>query len=189
MRRDELDHLARAAARVAGVRRLLVVGSQAVLGTYDADVLPPEAIVSIEADIVVLDDLDGSAHHTIEGALGYLSPFHTTYGYYAEGAEAGVAVLPPGWEGRVVSRTVDGTFGDPVEVYFPELTDLCISKLIAGRRKDLAYVGALVAAGLVDPLLLLDRARSLHGSGLVDDDLAAVTVQRAVATARRGAAG
>lgn len=55
MRRDELLHVARAACRVAGVRRVLIAGSQAILGAYDETQLPPEAIMSVEADVVVAD--------------------------------------------------------------------------------------------------------------------------------------
>lgn len=35
--------------------------------------------------------------------------------------------------------------------------DCVISKLVAGRPKDLAFAEALIGAGLVDPGILLDR--------------------------------
>ena len=34
------------------------MGSQAILGTYDEDDLPPEATASMEADLAFLDDPD-----------------------------------------------------------------------------------------------------------------------------------
>jgi nucleoside-diphosphate-sugar epimerase len=40
MRREEVLHVARAAAQVAGVRRVLVIGSQAVVGMHHEDELP-----------------------------------------------------------------------------------------------------------------------------------------------------
>lgn len=163
MRREEILHVARAAADVAGVRRVLVVGSQAVLGSYVEADLPEVATQSIEVDIVVLDDLDGKAHQAVEGALGFQSQFHASHGYYAEGVERGTARLPDGWEGRIVTleaRTIDD---EAIKVHFPEVHDLCVSKLVAGRRKDRDFVSSLVRSGAVDPGLLVERAKQLSG--------------------------
>lgn len=168
MRREEVFHVARAAARAAGVRRVLVVGSQAVLGSHHEDELPDAVLASVEADIVVLDDLDGTAHHTVEAALGYMSVFHTTHGYYAEGVEPGTAVLPAGWEGRVLTLHVPAVDGEDVVVHFPELHDLCVSKLVAGRPKDRSFVAALADAGLLDIDTLVERA---HGTGDLHPDV------------------
>jgi hypothetical protein len=43
----------------------------------------------------------------------------------------------------------------------PEIHDLCASKLVAFREKDLAYVGAAVEAGLVEPATLLTRVAEI----------------------------
>lgn len=186
MRREEVLHVARAAARVAGVGRVLVVGSQAVLGSHHQDELPDDVLVSIEADIVVLDDLDGSGHHTVEASVGYMSRFHTTHGYYAEGVEAGTAVLPDGWEGRVRTLTSTSVDGAEVTVHFPEVHDLCVSKLVAARLKDRAFVRSLHRAGLVDAGTLLERARAVSG---VPDVVAARTVDLAAGLQRRPESG
>jgi hypothetical protein len=42
--------------------------------------------------------------------------------------------------------------------------DLCLAKLAAYREKDLVFVGALIDAGLVDPLILMDRAASMDSA-------------------------
>lgn len=163
MRREEVFHVARAAARVAGVGRVLVVGSQAVLGSHPESKLPAQVLQSIEADIVVLDDLDGNAHQAVEASLGYMSLFHTTHGFYAEGVEEGTAVLPDGWEGRVLSKAAPGIDGAKITIHFPELHDLCVSKLVAARIKDRAFVDALYDAGLLDGDTLVTRARQVSG--------------------------
>ncbi|MEX1164322.1 MAG: DUF6036 family nucleotidyltransferase [Nitriliruptor sp.] len=177
MRREEVLHVARAAAQVAGVRRVLVIGSQAVVGAYHENDLPGAVLASIEVDIVVLDDPAGTAHHAVEGSLGYMSLFHTTHGYYAEGVEAGTAVLPSGWEGRVLTLTVADARGAEFSVHFPELHDLCISKLVAARTKDRAFVAALRTAGLLDGDVLVERARTIPG-------VPPSVVQRTVAAAQ-----
>ena len=65
------------------------------------------------------------------------------------------ASLPEGWEERLVpvqnAQTKDAT-GWCLETH-----DLGVSKLIAGREKDVAFVNVLVTHGLADPSLLGDR--------------------------------
>lgn len=52
MRRDELEHLLRAAGDVLGETDLIVVGSQAVLATAPEWELSHEAMMSVEADML-----------------------------------------------------------------------------------------------------------------------------------------
>ena len=58
MTREELEHLLRAASRIAERRDVLVLGSQAILASYDEDELPAAATMSIEADLAFLADED-----------------------------------------------------------------------------------------------------------------------------------
>jgi hypothetical protein len=48
VRRDQLEHVLRAASQIIGDPDLLVVGSVAILGTYDEDHLPLAATRSDE---------------------------------------------------------------------------------------------------------------------------------------------
>ena len=69
MKREHLDHLLRAASQIIGERDLLVIGSQSVLGTWDEDELPPEVVLSIEADLAPLDDPDETKSTQIAAAI------------------------------------------------------------------------------------------------------------------------
>ena len=51
MTREELVHILRAAATITEDVDILVIGSQAILGTHDEAELPPDAYGSIEADL------------------------------------------------------------------------------------------------------------------------------------------
>ena len=57
--------------------------------------------MSIEADLAFRDDPDASKADQVDGAIGELSLFHETHGYYAQGVEISTAVLPAGWEDRL----------------------------------------------------------------------------------------
>jgi len=46
MNREQLARIVRAAARIAGDRDIIILGSQSVLGLRDADSLPAEATMS-----------------------------------------------------------------------------------------------------------------------------------------------
>ncbi len=52
MRRDQLEHAIRTACQSIQQREIIVVGSPAILGTYDESQLPAAATMSIEADIL-----------------------------------------------------------------------------------------------------------------------------------------
>jgi hypothetical protein len=159
MRRDQLEHLIRAAGRVLDARDLIVIGSQAILATVPDTQLPVEATRSIEADILPLDDPDERKADLIDGLIGEASQFQETHGIYAQGVGPHTARLPTGWEHRLIPLRNDNT--DGITGWCLERHDLCISKLLAGRPKDHEFCQALLRAGLVKPEVLSERlARS-----------------------------
>jgi hypothetical protein len=148
MRRAEFEHAIRAAAAVLGVEEVLVIGSQALHGSVAGD-LPEEALRSVEVDVAAFEDLDGSKADLIDGAIGEASMFHATFGYYAQGVEAVTAVLPKGRRDRLVRFELPATRG--VVAWCLEPHDLWISKMVAGRPKDLEFCQALLEQGIVEP--------------------------------------
>jgi hypothetical protein len=159
VRREDLAHILRAASRIAGDPNVVIIGSQAILGSYDADDLPPAAHASIEADVFFRDDPGHDKADTVDLAIGEDSRFHETFGYYAQGVGVETAVVAPGWEQRLVRyapRDADGAVGWCLEPH-----DLVVAKLAAGREKDQEFADALLTAGLVDPTILLLRITQL----------------------------
>jgi hypothetical protein len=164
MRREDLAHLLRAAARIVDDPDILVIGSQSILGTYGEDELPEEAWLSIEADVAFFDDPDALKADKVDGAIGELSPFHQSYTYYAQGVEISTAILPQGWRERLIRFESQSAI--PADAMCLEPHDLVVSKLAARREKDYGFSLALITAGLVDVNILLERAGMLpdeHG--------------------------
>ena len=155
MRRSELEHVIRAASAITNEYEIVIVGSQSLLGA----VPQPSALLaaSMEADVYPL-------HHPeladlIDGAMGEGSPFHDCFGYYAQGVGPETAVLPTGWQHRLVriqNANTDLKVGLCLEPH-----DLAASKLAAGRDKDWAFVAEMMARQLVAPELLLQRLADL----------------------------
>ncbi|MBO1269244.1 DUF6036 family nucleotidyltransferase [Arthrobacter cavernae] len=156
MRREELEHAIRAATEITREDRVIVFGSQSILGSFTEDQLPGAATMSDGVNIAPMaDDASGTQTDSLDAALGEWSPFHTEYGIYVQGASRETAVLPRDWEYRLVSVRNENTRNSTGLCLDPY--DLCAAKLIAGRPKDHAFVLALVESHLIDPGKLADR--------------------------------
>lgn len=146
MKRRDLEHLIRAAGAIAEASELVILGSQAILGKYPE--APEELLVSQEADLYPLRAPEQA--ELIDGSIGELSPFHEEFGYYVHGVGPGTAILPTRWQERLIPVVNENTGGVAGLCLHP--ADLAISKLLAGREKDIAYVRALLKHGLVNEL-------------------------------------
>ena len=144
MKRSELEHIIRASGAVAGSGEIVVVGSQAILGAHPE--ASEELTRSMEADVFPLREPQKA--DLIDGSIGELSPFHEQFGYYAHGVSPETAVLPANWQERLVAVHNENTGGVTGWCLAP--ADLAVSKLVAGRAKDVAFVGALLRRGWVN---------------------------------------
>lgn len=100
MKRGELAHVLRAATTITDDPGILVVGSQAILGSFSEDELPEAATRSIDVDVVFFDDPDEAKSDAVDGAIGELSAFHEPTGTTGRG-----------WEPRPRSFRRDGKIG------------------------------------------------------------------------------
>jgi hypothetical protein len=86
-------------------------------------------------------------------AIGHLSPFHESFGYYADPVDLATATLPKGWKGRLVNLPPGDTEG--VKGLCLEPHDLAIAKYAAARAKDLIFTRELARRGIVSAARLL----------------------------------
>ncbi len=152
MNRAQLEHVIRAAATISGDDQIVVIGSQAILGRYPQ--APPELCLSEDVDLYPRRYPERA--DVIDGSIGELSPFHETFGYYAQGVGPETAVLPVGWQARLVPVPTTAGTGLCLEPH-----DLVLSKYVAGREKDRDYVRAAIRHRLVARATLLERLESL----------------------------
>ena len=132
MNREAFDHAIRAAAGVLGEQEILVIGSQAIHAAIPGD-LPDAALRSVEVDVVALDDFDDAKADLVDGAIGEASMFHETFGYYAQGVSRATAILPDGWEDRLIRYETPATNG--VVAWCLEPHDLWVSKAMASQAE------------------------------------------------------
>jgi hypothetical protein len=170
--RKQLEHLLRAAAEIADDDEIVVIGSQAILGQFpDA---PASMRVSVEADLFPLNHPERA--DLIDGSIGELSPFHETFGYYAQGVAEETARLPKGWKDRLILIQNENTRG--VKGLCLEVHDLLVSKAIAGREKDLVFLDDAARHGLARVETLLERLATVEADPPVLDG-ARAAIQRA----------
>jgi hypothetical protein len=151
MTRHQLEHAIRAACDVSGDTEVWVFGSQAILGEHPN--APAPLRMSVEADIAPKNLPDRVIH--IDGALGELSLFHETHGFYVHGVPIESAVLPHRWQDRTYKLQNANTLrfiGWCLEGH-----DLAASKLAAFRDKDREFVRVLLVESLIDADVLLER--------------------------------
>lgn len=164
MRRDQLEHLIRAAGSLLGDDTVIVIGSQAILATSPA---PDEEVLvrSMEADLLPLDDPTEEKADIIDGVLGAGSMFDDAHGIHADGVSITTPVLPEGWQERLVEISNANTNG--IRGLCLEAHDLIVSKLAAGRSKDFEFCEAAFRAGIVEPSMVAERIRGTEMSSVV----------------------
>ncbi len=158
----------------------MVVGSQAIHAQNVK--LPPIAFLSAEADVYPRNCPERADE--IDAAIGELSPFHETHGYYAHGVSSKTAILPAGWEQRVIrisNPNTGGATGLCIDAH-----DLVLSKYAAGREQDREFNQALIRHGIVSRRKLTMLLRTMP----VDNEMKGIIAARiktdyAAATPRR----
>ncbi len=181
MKKENLEHIVRAVGDVIQETEIYVIGSQSIFGQHP-DIenyllhLKKEGKIknkdinnilgSREADIMVIHDEAKS--DIIDGILGELSPYHDTFGYYADGVNEETAKLPYDWKDRVNKIQNENTRW--VTAYCLDTHDAIVAKLFANREKDIDYIRSLVKVGLVDETTIHERLDKVDISSLENGD-------------------
>ena len=169
MNRNELEHIIRAVGEISGVEKVIIVGSQSILGQFPdfSEPVTEEDYTeisltnqsheilfrSIEVDIIIPEFEEKT--EIVDAAIGELSSFHDTFGYYVQGVDYNTSKLPRGWKDRLVEICNENT--NDISGLCLEIHDLIISKLYAGRQKDIDFFHAAVKLGLLSIEALKER--------------------------------
>ncbi len=155
MKKQQVDHVLRAAGRSTGEKQFIIIGSQSLHGKYPD--IADEILTSFEVDLVASKNADRTEWLNV---IGVDSPFHESFGYYADPVDLNTATLPKGWKGRLVNLPPGETEG--VRGLCLEPHDLAIAKYAAAREKDLIFTRELARRGIVSEerlFTLLDQTQ------------------------------
>src|SRR5580704_1839631 len=159
MKKQQVDHVLRAAGRITGEKQFIIIGSQSLHGKHPD--LADDIVRSAEVDLIAKRDASRTEWLNV---IGQDSKFHEQYGYYADPVDETTATVPKGWRGRLVNLPPGDTQGVLGLCLDPH--DLAIAKYVAGRDKDLLFNRQLVLRGLLDQTRLLQ----LLEVTAIDDD-------------------
>jgi hypothetical protein len=148
MKKQQVDHILRAAGDLTGEKQFIIIGSQSLHGKYPD--LADDILRSFEVDLIAKNNPDRTEWLNY---IGQDSRFHETHGYYADPADESTATLPKGWRTRLVNLPPGDTKGVSGLCLDPH--DLAIAKYVARREKDIVFTRALAARGIVQKPQLL----------------------------------
>lgn len=152
MRRRELQHIILEVGARFALPEVFVIGSSAILAVMPD---PPEGALTAtrDVDIIPPNDEDERMADQISFVIGEASPFDLEYGYHAQGVSLKTPTYAPhGWQARTINVPVGKIVAHCMEPH-----DLVLSKLGAGREKDLEFAQAAAALGLIEQSVLVKR--------------------------------
>lgn len=76
MRRDQLEHAIRTSCQIIDAAEVIVVGSQAILGTYREDELPAAATMSAEVDVLPIASTDVETERLADAIKAWQASSH-----------------------------------------------------------------------------------------------------------------
>ena len=129
----------------------IIVGSQSFYAHTNS--LPDIARRSIECDFM-LSSANFSKRPIIDTSIGILSDYSVENGFYADALGLASVVLPDGWRERLAEFKDDQ---GAVIALCADRHDVAVSKLIAGRDKDLEFLSSAISSDLIDIDQLLER--------------------------------
>ncbi len=151
MHRTQLQHVIFEIGRRFDLTDFHIVGSAAILAALPS---PPEGALTATRDVDVIPPQDDERMaDRISFVLGEASDFDLDHGYYAQGVTSRTPTYAPrGWKARAVPIRVEKYTGWCMEAH-----DLVLSKLGAGREKDIGFAKSAAELGLLqhDELLRL----------------------------------
>lgn len=152
MKKHELKLALKAAARLAREQEFFIIGSQAVHAHCTRP--PAEVLLSQECDLYPRSHPQAAA--LLDRELGRNSAFAQKHGFYIDVVTPDIACLPEGWEKRLKKLRVG-----LVTAFCLEIHDLVVTKLAAGRFKDLEFAGAILHLRLAKASTLRGRLAKL----------------------------
>lgn len=153
MNLGQLKEILASASALTKETEFYVIGSSAILAIFES---PTDFFLSRsnEADLVTLSG-DPALADRISVLIGELSHFHDNHDVYADGCTFDTPVFAPaGWRDRAIPVRYDDI---GVTARFMELHDLVLSKIGAGRPKDLEFCSALAKTQYINREELAER--------------------------------
>lgn len=156
MYRRQLEHVILEVGRRNDLEYFYIISSAALLAVLPD---PPEGALTATRDVDIIPPFDDDRlADRLSWVLGEGSDFDIEHGYYVQGVSWTTPLYAPkDWHLRALPVRVDRYTGLCMEAH-----DLALSKLGAGREKDLEFVQDVARLELIQRTTLLERLTAVE---------------------------
>lgn len=158
----DIEQLLTEAARKTNHRNFVVIGSLSIIGA----VLTPPEDMTTSVDVDAFLKLDPNRHEELR-SLDDKSDAMQRFSCYADPVSPSLVSAPDGWMDRLVP--IQSSSG--IVIWFMDPVDAATSKLIRGEERDILWVSAGIAGGLIPPERLREWIRKTEN--VLDGECAA----------------
>lgn len=155
MTKSDLELMLREAGALARDRDFFLFGSQSIRAVCAR--LPQEFPKTLEADLYPRHRPEAWA--VLREQMGRGSEFYRRHGFFLDCVDPGLAMLPEGWLERLIPFRTPRTGG--VTAWCLEPHDLFMSKLVAWREKDKAFLAGMLRHKFARAAVVLARIEDL----------------------------
>lgn len=176
---DDAKRIAEAVFAQTGHRELVVIGSNSILGIAPYHLPPPAMSMSSDLDAYLRHDPNRTGD--LAEDLGEGSPFHVQTGTYLDVVSPGLVTAPEGWQQRMLSVPYKG-----LTLWFLDPVDAAVSKLARGEARDIRWVRAGLASGILSEPILRERVSRTTFLDADEAELAVLRLDDAVQANQQG---
>ena len=122
--------------------------------------IPYEMIESDDIDFCYMENVEESFYLDERSQEnGY---FHDKYGLYFDPVKPTMPSLPEDWQKRLSKENINIDNNEKVSIYFLDLNDIAISKLVRGNENDISWIEAGLKNKILDQEIINKRLSSAN---------------------------
>ena len=125
--------------------------------------LPNEMIESDDIDFCYMENPEESFY--LDERFQQNGYFHNKHGLYFDPVKPTMPALPEDWQKRLSKENIDINNNEKISIYFLDLNDIAISKLVRGNENDISWIEAGLKNKILDQEIINKRLSSANVVG------------------------
>ena len=122
--------------------------------------LPNEMIESDDIDFCYMENPEESFY--LDERFQQNGYFHNKHGLYFDPVKPTMPALPEDWQKRLSKENIDINNNEKISIYFLDLNDIAISKLVRGNENDISWIEAGLKNKILDQEIINKRLSSAN---------------------------
>lgn len=122
--------------------------------------LPNEMIESDDIDFCYMENPEESFY--LDERFQQNGYFHNKHGLYFDPVKPTMSALPEDWQKRLSKENIDINNNEKISIYFLDLNDIAISKLVRRNENDISWIEAGLKNKILDQEIINKRLSSAN---------------------------